>query len=170
LGGHFLFNIGDKIVYPSQGIGIIDIIEEKELKGERVKCYTIKLINNTMKLILPVSRVEPSNIRLISDAKTLDNSLKHIDRFVAEPGQLSKVNYKERKTINELKIKSGKLDDCLEVICSLTQLKQEHSLNSSEKQMLTRIKKFVIEEIAQSKDLSNDEASNLLDVSMEFKN
>ena len=77
-----MFNIGDKIVYPSQGIGVIDIIEEKEFKGEKQKYYTIQLFNNTMKLTLPFSRIEPSNMRLISDSKTLDNCLKHINKFV----------------------------------------------------------------------------------------
>lgn len=165
-----MFNIGDKIVYPSQGIGIIDIIEEKEFNGEKQKYYTIQLSNNTMKLTLPFSRIEPSNMRLISDSKTLDNCLNHINQFVVETGELSKVNFKERKAVNELKIKSGALDDYLEVICNLTQLKMEHNLNSSEKQMLNSTKKIVIEEISQSKNLSNDEATSLLDVSMVFEN
>ena len=107
-------------------------------------------------------------MRLISDSKTLDNCLKHINQFVVETGELSKVNFKERKAVNELKIKSGALDDYLEVICNLTQLKMEHNLNSSEKQMLTSTKKIVIEEISQSKNLSSDEATSLLDVSMVF--
>lgn len=163
-----MFNIGDKIVYPSQGIGVIDIIEEKEFNGEKQKYYTIQLSNNTMKLTLPSSRIEPSNMRLVSDSKTLDNCLNHINQFVVETGELSKVNFKERKAVNELKIKSGALDDYLEVICNLTQLKLEHNLNSSEKQMLNNTKKIVIEEISQAKNVTSDEATNLLDVSMEF--
>ncbi|OOM81992.1 RNA polymerase-binding transcription factor CarD [Clostridium puniceum] len=165
-----MFNIGDKIVYPSQGIGVIDEIEEKEFKGERQMYYTIQLYNNTMKLTLPLSRIKTSNMRLVSDSKTLDNCLKHINKFVVETGELSKVNFKERKTANELKIKSGALDDYLQVICNLTQLKMEHNLNSSEKQMLTSAKKIVIEEISQSKNLSSDEATNLLDIYMAFSN
>ena len=165
-----MFNIGDKIVYPNQGIGVIDIIEEKEFKGEREKYYTIHLFNNTMKLTLPLSRIEPSNMRLISDSKTLDSSLENIDKFLDDTDEFAKINFKERKAINEVKIKSGTLDDYLEVICNLTQLKKEHSLNSSEKQMLNSTKKIVIEEISQSKNLSNDEATSLLDVSMVFKN
>ena len=165
-----MFNIGDKIVYPSQGIGVIDEIEEKEFKGEKQEYYTIQLYSNNMKLTLPSSRIETSNMRLISDSKTLDNCLKHINKFIVEIDGLSKVNFKERKTINELKIKSGALDDYLEVICNLTQLKMEQNLNSSEKQMLANTKKIVIEEISQSKNLSNDEAANLLDISMSFSN
>ena len=163
-----MFNIGDKIVYPNQGIGVIDIIEEKEFRGETQKYYTIQLCHNSMKLTLPFSRIEPSNMRLVSDSTTLDTCLKHLNQFVVETGELSKVNFKERKAVNELKIKSGALDDYLEVICNLTQLKMEHNLNSSEKQMLTSTKKIVIEEISQAKNLSNDEATSLLDVSMVF--
>jgi CarD family transcriptional regulator len=165
-----LFNIGDKIFYPGQGIGIIDIIEEKELNGEKQKYYIIQLFNNTLKLTLPFSRVDPSNIRLISDSITLDNSLKHINKFVADPGELAKINFKERRTINELKLKTGTLENYLEVISTLTQLKFEHNLNSSEKQMLNKVKSIVIEEILQSKNLSNDEATSLLEGSMVFEN
>ena len=43
-------------------------------------------------------------------------------------------------------------------------------MNSSEKQMLNSTKKIVIEEISQSKNLSSDEATSLLDVSMVFEN
>ena len=165
-----MFNIGDKIVYPSQGIGVIDEIEEKEFKGEKQAYYTIKLYNNNMKLTLPFSRIETSNMRLVSDSKTLDNRLKHINKFLVESEELDKFNFKERKTVNELKIKSGALDDYLEVICNLTQVKMEHNLNSSEKQMLASAKKILIEEISQSKNISNDEAADLLDVSMSFSN
>ena len=56
------------------------------------------------------------------------------------------------------------------MICNLTQVKMEHNLNSSEKQMLASAKKIVIEEISQSKNISNDEASDLLDISMSFSN
>ncbi len=164
-----MFNIGDKVVYPSQGIGIIDVIEEKELKGEKIKCYIMHLINNTMKLTLPISAVNTFNIRLVSDIKTLENSLKDLDRFMEEAEKFSKINYKERRNISKIKMKSGTFDEFIEVIFDLTQLKRWHSLNSSEKQMLNHIKKIVVEEIAQAKCLTSDEASELLDLSMNLK-
>ena len=66
-----MFNIGDKIVYPGQGIGVVDCIEEMEFKGERQNYYKIDIVNSTMKLKLPVSRVEFTNIRLISNSKEI---------------------------------------------------------------------------------------------------
>lgn len=105
-------------------------------------------------------------MRLISDIKTLENSLKHVDRFTEEAEKFSKINYKERRSVSKIKIKSGTFDEFLEVIFDLTQLKKWHSLNSSEKQMLNYIKKIVIEEIAQAKGLTSNEASELLDLSI----
>ena len=43
-----MFNIGDKVVYPSQGIGVISDIEKREFKGEKQDYYKIKIFNNTM--------------------------------------------------------------------------------------------------------------------------
>ncbi|AGX42725.1 CarD family transcriptional regulator [Clostridium saccharobutylicum] len=163
-----MFKIGDKIVYPNQGIGIIDFIEEKEFKGEKQSYYKMHLLNNTMKVSIPCSMVETSHMRLISDSKTLDNTLKHINKFIHEVETLARINYKERNAIYLGKIKQGTLDNYLEVICNLTQLKKNHSLNSTEKHILRNAKKLVIEEISQAKNLSNDEASNLLDVSIGF--
>ena len=160
------FNIGDKIVYPNQGVGIIDLIEEKEFKGKMEKYYKIHLINNTMNLSLPLSRIKSSNIRLISDSKILDSKLNNVKYYVKEVEQLSKTNYKIRNEIYSTKIKSGTLEDLLEIISNLTELKTIHSLNSMEKMILRNTKKILIDEIAQSKKISIDEASNLLDMSI----
>ncbi len=163
-----MFNIGDKIVYPSQGVGIIDFIETKEFKGEMKKYYRIHLLNNKMKLMLPFSRVEPSNIRLVSDIKTMDYNLKNMDKFITKDKDEINSNFKERLASNSIKIKSGSLSDYFDVICSLSQINSKHPLNTSEKQMLTSTKKILIEEICQSKSLSNEEATKLLELSIVF--
>lgn len=158
------FNIGDKIVYPNQGVGVIDFIEEKEFKGKKEKYYKIHLVNNTLRLSLPLSRVKASNIRLISDSKTLDSKLNHIKDYVNEVEKLAKINYKERNEMYSNKVKSGTLEDLLEIISNLTELKTIHNLNSMEKMILRNTKKILIDEIAQSKRISIDEASYILDL------
>ncbi len=157
------FNIGDKIVYPNQGVGIIDVIEEKEFNGIKEKYYKIHLINNTMKLSLPLSRLKASNIRLISDSQTLDYNLNNKRKTLEEIKQLAKTNYKERNEMYISKIKSGTLKEQLEIIYNLTQLKSIHNLNSMEKMILRNTKKILIDEIVQSKKISECEADNLLE-------
>jgi len=162
----FEFNIGDKVVYPNQGVGVIDLIEEKEFKGKKEKYYKIHLINNTMKLSLPLSRVKSANMRHISDSKTLDSKLNNIKYYVKEVDKLAKTNYKERNEIYSTKVKSGTLEDLLEIISNLTELKTIHDLNSMEKTILRNTKRILIDEIAQSKKISLDEAGYLLDIFM----
>lgn len=157
------FNIGDKIVYPNQGVGIIDVIEEKEFNGIKEKYYKIHLINNTMKLSLPLSRLKASNIRLISDSQTLDYNLNNKRKTLEDIKQLAKTNYKERNEMYTSKIKSGTLKEQLEIIYNLTQLKSIHNLNSMEKMILRNTKKILIDEIVQSKKISECEADNLLE-------
>lgn len=157
------FNIGDKIVYPNQGVGIIDVIEEKEFNGIKEKYYKIHLINNTMKLSLPLSRLKASNIRLISDSQTLDYNLNNKRKTLEDIKQLAKINYKERNEMYTSKIKSGTLKEQLEIIYNLTQLKSIHNLNSMEKMILRNTKKILIDEIVQSKKISECEADNLLE-------
>ncbi|MGN0145118.1 MAG: CarD family transcriptional regulator [Clostridium sp.] len=161
-----IFNIGDIIVYPNQGVGVIDYIEEKEFKGKKEKYYKIHLVNNTMRLSLPFSRIEASNIRLVSDAKVLDIKLNSVKDFTDESEELAKINYKIRNEIYSNKVKSGTLEDLLEIINNLTKLKSIHNLNSMEKMILRNTKRILVDEIAQSKNISVDEASDILDTAI----
>lgn len=164
----YLFNIGDKIVYPSQGVGVIDNIEQKEFNGEMNTYYNIHIINSTMKLMLPESRIDVSNIRLISNGNLIDETLNKIDEYIVEVDVNAEKNCKQRMIDNNLRFKSGTLKDYAEVISTLTKINQNHTLNSSEKQMLNNTKKIFIEEISSSKNISNLEASDILDDSLKI--
>lgn len=158
-----MFNIGDKIVYPSQGIGVIESIEEREFKGEKQNYYKIDIFNSSMKLTLPISKAEGVNIRLINDSKTIDNDLLELDKFLSGSEEIKKTNAKERMLVNSKKIKTGVLNDYLDVICNLTEVMRNGNINANEKQVLTATKALVIEEIRQSKDITKEEAEKILE-------
>lgn len=157
------FKEGDKVVYPNQGVGIIEYIEEKEFKGKIEKYYRIYLTNNKMQVLLPFSRVEKSHMRLISEPSYLDYKLDHATDYVDRAEELSKINYKERNELYTLKIKSGTVEDYLELIYNLTQMKKRHDLNYMEKTMLRTAKRILADEIAQSKHIDFDKAYDLLE-------
>ena len=163
-----LFNIGDKIVYPVQGVGVIDLIEEREFKGKIQNFYKIHLISNSLKVTLPLNRVKDSNIRLVSDTSTVDKIFDNISSFASSAKNTTYENSKERITENTLKIKSGTLKDYMEVLFDLSHVKKEHTLNSSETQMLNNARKLVIDEISLVKDITNNEAADMLDNSLKL--
>ncbi|MDS0527025.1 CarD family transcriptional regulator [Clostridium sp. SHJSY1] len=158
-----MFKTGDKIVYPNQGVGIIDLIEEKEFRGETQKFYNIHLLNNSLKITLPCNRIENSSIRLICDSNTLDNILDNLKRLSEQNDAIDSTNSKDRFLTNSAKVKSGSLQDYIEVFLNLSLIKRSHSLNSSENQMLNTIKKVLIEEISLVKNITDNEANDLLE-------
>ena len=158
----FLFKKGDMIVYPNQGIGVIDLIEEKEFKGDMKTFYKFHLLNNSLKLMMPVSKVEDSNIRLISDVNSIDSALEKFKDTKLDEETLLNSNCKERIEYNSGKIKSGTLEDYLEVYSKLSYIRKQHSLNSSENQMYNKARKLLIEEISAVKNISKIDAENML--------
>ena len=157
--GDYLFKIGDNIVYPMQGAGTITAIEEKEMSGVKQSYYRINLLSNNMQVMIPCERISNIGLRFIEDSNTLDNILNFYDKDIHINKSLT---YKERYTVNMNKIKSGELKLNYEVIHDLMVLDGEKSLNSSERQMLNNAKKFLIGEISLIKNISEEEAGNLL--------
>ncbi|MEW8957022.1 CarD family transcriptional regulator [Clostridium sp.] len=158
-----MFNVGDKVVYPMQGIGIIEAIEDKDFSGEKQQYYIIKMITNNMEIMIPEKRVQISNMRLISDASTLENILLNFHNKEWNPEDV--LPSKERYQSNMEKIKSGSLEDGAEVIYDLTHMNKEKALNSSEKQMLQNARKFLIDEMSLIKKITEKEAEKLLNAS-----
>ncbi|CAM2850109.1 CarD family transcriptional regulator [Hathewaya histolytica] len=156
-----MFEIGDKIIYPMQGAGVIQGIEEKDFSGEKKKYYIIKMLTNNMQLMIPMDRIIDSNLRLVTNESTLDKIL--LDLNTTDFSSNDNISSKQRYQSNMDKIKSGSLKENLEVVYDLTCLSKEKSLNSTEKQMLTNARKFLVDEIILVKNLTEDEADNLLD-------
>ncbi len=143
-----------------QGTGIIKGIEEKEFLGEKRHYYIIKMLTNNMKVMIPVNKMSDSNVRLISDATTLEKVLLKFHNKRSKPNET--LTSKQRQQINMQKIKSGSLQETAEVVLDLTHLNKKKPLNSSEKQMLTTAQRFLIDEISLIKKITVDEAEDLL--------
>ena len=67
-----MFNIGDKIVYPMHGAGVIEAIEEREILGEKQKYYIMKLPIGDMKVMVPLNNVDEIGLRKVIKSKDID--------------------------------------------------------------------------------------------------
>lgn len=154
-----LFLIGDKVVYPMQGTGIIERIEDKIFSGRNKEYIIIKIISNNLEIMIPIDKISNSNLRKISDNSTLNNVLFNLTNRNTD---LNNTSSKERYQNNVNKIKSGSLKDSAEVVYDLTLINKEKSLNASEKQLFNTARKFLIEEISLIKDISVLDATDFL--------
>jgi CarD family transcriptional regulator len=153
-----LFQVGDYIVYPMQGAGVIEAIEEKEVLGQSHKYYVIKMPINKMQVLIPIGNEKKARIRLITDQQTLEQVL---DIF--EHGQTnSDLSMKERLKINSEKLKTGNMMDGAEVVRDLMRINKNKPLNASEKQMLENARRFFISEIGLIKGISESRAADLI--------
>ncbi|AIY78272.1 transcription factor YdeB [Bacillus anthracis] len=139
----YLFQIGDNIVYPMQGAGIIKAIEEKEIAGEKQQYYVIKMSASNMEIMIPEGKILSSNIRPVTDITAL---IHIIDIF--QHGESDRLlTWKQRYKLNTDKIKTGKMQEGAEVVRDLMRIQKEKALNASEKKMLDNAHEFLISEL-----------------------
>ncbi|MCH4570665.1 CarD family transcriptional regulator [Bacillus sp. ES1-5] len=153
-----LFQIGDKIVYPMNGAGVIEAIEEKEILGTTRQYCVIRIISKDMQIMLPMDQLQKSGIRYIVDKGTLDGILLEFQNGESD----TSLSWKQRYTMNMEKMKNGNLQDSAEVVRDLLRRNKERALNASEKQMLDNARKMMISEVALVQNVSEHQATAFL--------
>jgi len=141
-----MFSLGDKVVYPMHGAGIIESMESKEVLGETKNYYVLKMPIGEMKLMIPVDNVNNIGLRNIIDEDTVDEVIK----ILKQGAVLSDSNWNKRFRDNMLKMKTGNIFEVAEVVRDLTFRDREKGLSSGEKKMLISAKQMVTSEIALS--------------------
>ena len=137
------FNIGDKVVYPMHGAGIIEAIEEKEVLGEKHRYYIMKMPIGEMKVMIPMDNVEEIGLRQVIDDEGVEK-VYHILR-----GSVSKMsqNWNRRYRANMEKIKSGDIFEVAEVVRNLAIRDREKGLSTGERKMLDNARQILISEL-----------------------
>lgn len=154
----YLFKIGDHIMYPMHGAGIIEGIEDKEIQGEIQQYFVIKIPMNNMQVLIPLKKIKNSHIRSVAD----DQAIKNILDIFHNGESDSSLTWKQRYKINSDKMKTGKFQESAEVVRDLMRIQNDKALNSSEKQMLDNAKKMLVSELGIIRGISEVQASNLL--------
>jgi CarD family transcriptional regulator len=154
-----MYRLGDKIVYPMHGAGVIESVEEKEVLGEKKKYFIIKMPVNEMKLMIPVDNVENIGVR-----KIISNSeVEEVFDILREDSSLNKMNWNKRYRANMDKMKSGDIFEVARIVRSLTYRDQEKGLSTGEKKMLSNAKQILISELILAEDSSSEEIESRID-------
>ncbi|HDR7386544.1 TPA: transcription factor YdeB, partial [Bacillus toyonensis] len=106
-----MFQIGDNIVYPMHGAGIIEAIEEKEFSGKKQLYYVIKMSISNMQVMIPTGKILSSNIRPVIDILALT----HIIQIFQHGESDELLPWKQRHKVNTDKIKTGEIQEGAEV-------------------------------------------------------
>ncbi len=159
MGVESLFQIGDKVVYPMHGAGIIEAIEEKEILGEKQKYYVMKMPVGNMQVMIPMANVSTLGLRQVVDTDSLEMVL---DILKDQRQDLtSSWNHRYRKNMD--KIKTGDIYEVARVVRDLMRREKEKGLSTGERKMLDNARQILISELVLVKEIDQEQANHLLD-------
>ncbi len=153
-----MFNIGDEIVYPMHGAGIIVDIEEKKILGELHKYYILQISVSDMKVMLPVNNLDTIGIRRIVSEDAANEAINHFHNCCEDTNN----NWNQRYRENIEKIKKGNLIDVATVAKTLLLRDNKKSLSNAERKMLSNAKNILISELVLAKKVSPEEIKEML--------
>jgi CarD family transcriptional regulator len=154
-----MFQIGDKIVYPMHGAGVIEEITEKEILGKRKKYYILKFPIGDMKVMVPVGKVEQIGVRPVIDSEQVATVFSILDE---DPDEMSE-NWNKRYRENMDKIKSGDICQVANVVRNLIARDREKGLSTAEKKLLTNARHIMVSELVLTNTYSPEEIDARLD-------
>ncbi len=154
-----MFSVGDRVVYPMHGAGIIESIEEKEILGERKKYYVMKLPLGEMKVLIPIDNILQVGLRGVIE-KDMVNQV-----FVVLQGDQDEMstNWNRRYRNHIEKIKSGDIIEVAEVVRNLMQRDREKGLSTGESKMLETARQILVSELILVQGLEQADIMNTLD-------
>ncbi|MDP4181464.1 MAG: CarD family transcriptional regulator [Bacillota bacterium] len=159
-----MYNIGDKIVYPMHGAGVIESIEEKEILGQITNYYVVKIPVGEMKVMIPISNVEDIGIRQVISNQDADKVFAVLGEFE----QISTNNWNKRYRENMTKIKSGNIFEIACVVRSLLQRDRDKGLSTGERKMLNSAKQILVSELVLAKGIDQYEVEKIMNKNLKF--
>ncbi len=139
------FQVGDKVIYPNHGLGVVECIETRAIAGTTLGFYRLRMVANDTTVLVPVTNVDGVGLRPAVGGNEVDKLF-----CLLSDGRLdSHQNWKGRFKDNSDRMRSGSIYDVVEVLKSLTSLAKTKTLSFREKRMLDRAKFLVVSEIAE---------------------
>ena len=154
-----MYSVGDKVLYPTHGAGVIDSIEEKTLLGEKKSYYTMRMPVGDMKVMVPLESADAAGLRRVVSKSEAENVIKKL--ATDEPCENSSWNRRFRE--NSEKIRSGNIYLVASVVRSLTIRERERGLSTGEKKMLSDSRQILISELVLSLDKTKEEVSEMIE-------
>lgn len=154
------FKIGDKIIYPNQGVGTIEDIAIRKLGGStNTEFYIVRLNDSDSNVMIPVDNAESVGLRSLSNERVVGELYSILKKKENTPSTDWKARYKS----NSERMSTGDIHEVTCVMKDLFFLNQHKDLSFREKKMLERAMQLVVSEIAIVEDLSFEDVGHKLE-------
>ena len=140
-----MLSIGDRVVYPMHGAGIIESIEEQEIMGEVQSYYVLRIPFGNMRVLIPLAKASDIGLRTIIGA----DDISAVEKVLGgAPDLADGGNWNRRFNANMTKLKSGDIIAVAEVVRNLTLSDRVKKISSGERRLLDTAKHILASELA----------------------
>src|SRR5512136_1011705 len=153
------FRIGEKVVYPNHGVGIIEEVSRRSVNGIPEEFYMLRIHSNASLVMVPTSNVKSVGLRRIIKKTDVQGLFKMLEEDFFEPEADWKDRYKEHCD----KMRTGSIFQVAEVLKNLVYLSLRKSLSFREKRMLDRARQLLISEVACVRGVSEKSVEDHVD-------
>lgn len=153
-----IFSVGDKVVYPNHGVGVIEQISSRTIGSQIERFYLLKIKASSLKVMVPFHNVGSVGLRRV----IRNGEVQKILDFLTDGKCENHTDWKYRFKENSDKMRTGSLIDVAEVLKSLLLLAQTKPLSFREKKMLERARYLLVSELAMAKNFEEPEVEHML--------
>ena len=154
-----MYQIGDKVVHPMHGAGVIDSIVQRKVAGKLEDYYLLKLSVGSMTVMIPTGNTQEIGVRPIlssEEAKSLIQALENIEVDMTQ-------NWNRRYRENMVRLKSGDLLEVARVVKGLLLRESQRGLSNGERKMLRTAKQILISELVLAQSLPYETVEDNID-------
>jgi CarD family transcriptional regulator len=148
-----VFSVGDKVVYPMHGAGVIEAIEEKEVLGQKRKYYIMRLPIGNMKVMVPITNGSNLGLREVINS----GDVERVITVLQDRNDVVTSNWSLRYRQHLEKIKSGNIFEVAEVVRNLYLREKEKGLSTGERKMLDTARQILLSELSLAREDENAE-------------
>lgn len=148
-----MFQVGDKIVHPMHGAGVVDSIVSKKVNGVVREYYILKIPVGGMLVMIPTENSNEIGVRPVMEKEETERLLDAMPEIKVDVTQ----NWNQRYRENMMRIKSGDLLEVARVVKSLMMRDVNRGLSTGERKMLHTAKQILISELVLSQNTSYED-------------
>ncbi len=157
------FDVGDKVIYPNHGLGVVERIETRTIQDTTCGFYSLRMADSDTVVLVPLDNVDGVGLRRAISA----NEVKKLFTLLGNGKIDNHQNWKGRFKDNSDKMRTGSVYDVVDVLKNLTFLTKSKNLSFREKRMLDRAKFLVVSEISEVLDTASDGIDRRVDKALE---
>jgi CarD family transcriptional regulator len=160
------FHIGDKVVYPNHGVGVIEQISSRTIGASVEKFYLLKIKASSLKVMVPFNNVNSVGLRRV----VRNGEIQKILDYLTDGECSNNTDWKYRFKENSERMRTGSLLEVAGVLKALLMLNQSKPLSFREKKMLERARYLLVSELAMAKNCEEPQVEELLNKALSKHN